>query len=210
MRLKLITVLLQSKIATSIIALFFCLTVEPTQAQERSFKPSIYAGLLTSQVSGDNLAGFDKFGFLAGSSVEFEFENKLFFEVGLQFIQKGSRQIADPANNVFDDYLMRLNYIEAPFLIKYNFYNQFIAIGGITFGGLVSSREEGNGIPINDPRKFYNFELGYIGGIGYRFNPKITVVAQYHGSITKIRNRDSPQSLDQRHEVTSVVLKYSF
>jgi opacity protein-like surface antigen len=206
MKLKLPTV----RLLSSAFALIFLFSVEPILGQERSFKLGLNAGLLSSQVRGDNISGFNKFGFMGGAYVEYEFESDFYFEVGLNFIQKGSRQNADPDNMIFNEYVLALNYIEAPVLLKYNFYEKLYVVGGVTLGAMINYREESEGIPMNDKRGFSRMELGYLGGMGYRLSQHTALQVSYHGSITKIRDRDQPQGLDQRHQIVSVMLRYTF
>jgi len=179
-------------------------------AQERTFKPAVYVAPVSSQVRGDNLAGFDKFGFSFGAMVSYEFATDFSYEVGLSFIQKGSRNIADPANNLPDQYILNLNYIEVPVALKYDFSDKIFTYTGISLGTLISYKEEVNQVESNDQRGFSQFEFGYRAGIGYKLSDHIQFLGLFHGSANKIRVRDTPQGLDQRNILVSLAFRYFF
>ncbi|MFM9005662.1 MAG: hypothetical protein ACKOSR_09205, partial [Flavobacteriales bacterium] len=70
------------------------------QAQEesesrRSFKGGLLLGGVTSQISGDGLGGWDKFGMTAGAWVQVPFSKKVSATMSMKYINKGSRTKLD-------------------------------------------------------------------------------------------------------------------
>ena len=81
-------------------------------AFSQEFRAGIITGINTSQVSGDNLAGFNKLGMRSGVFLNTEIDN-LIAQIELQYINKGSRELID--KNDFDEgYKFQLNYAEMP------------------------------------------------------------------------------------------------
>ena len=78
----------------------------------QNFEAGPIIGINTSQVSFDNLAGFNKLGLRIGAFVNRKF-NKFDGQIELQYINKGSREKIN--NNTYNEgYRFQLNYIEIP------------------------------------------------------------------------------------------------
>ena len=86
----------------------------------QSFKGGILAGMTTSQYDGDTYSGFHRVGISGGGYVAHNISEKFSWQMEIKFIQKGSFQSAnfDPPSPKFD---LRLNYVELPFFIKYDY-----------------------------------------------------------------------------------------
>jgi hypothetical protein len=110
------------KISKNIILII--LTFCAIQVQSQSFTGGIIAGFTTSQVNGDNLGGFYKFGATGGAFVERKFNTKTSGIFELRFTQKGS---GDGKG------LMKINlgYVEIPFLVKIQSYQRIAFKFGI-------------------------------------------------------------------------------
>ena len=95
----------------------------------QNFNAGPIIGINTSQVSFDNLAGFNKIGLRMGAFVNRNF-NKFDGQIELQYINKGSREKIN--NNTYNQgYRFQLNYIEIPISIKKTIYkNMDTELGG--------------------------------------------------------------------------------
>lgn len=162
----------------SLITLIFIVSI----ANAQTFEGGLLLGLATSQVSGDNLAGFNKPGLLAGGFTATPLGKKFKMQFELKFIQKGSWA----KNGQLNNYKLNLNYIDAPFLLKYPF-KKFVFETGLSLGALVSHRERSNSGNSIDPRNFNRFELAGIFGVDYKFSDHITFNAKYNNSLLPIR-----------------------
>lgn len=133
------------------------------------FIGSIIAGVNTTQVDGDEVAGFYKFGFNGGASVMLPLDPKMrwFATVELLYTQKGSYQTAYRANAIltpetstlyydnadrsvpFNDkikYKLDLDYVEVPILFHYEDFRTGWAFGaGVSWSRLVNVKEIENG-----------------------------------------------------------------
>ena len=127
---------------SSIILLFLVYSF----AYSQNFSAGPIIGINTSQVSNDNLGGFNKIGLRLGGFVHKAFEN-FDFQMELQYINKGSRENIGQ-NTYSEGYRLNVNYIEMPLLIqKSNSYIYDIDIElGLIFGYLLKWTETIDGI----------------------------------------------------------------
>lgn len=144
-----------------LLALFSC-------AHSQRFIGSIIAGVNDSQVDGDEVAGYYKWGFNGGLSVMMPLDNKFhwFGTIELLYNQKGSFQNAYRANATLSEntpllwhnedfsvpfnkkikYKLTLDYVEVPVLFHYEDWRSGCSIGaGFAWGRLVRVHEIENG-----------------------------------------------------------------
>ncbi len=176
------------------LALFISLTF--FQVNGQGFKAGLIVGLSATQISGDNLGGFDKAGLIAGGMVKTELSEKLDLALEIIFIQKGSKKNPNPDNFDYSSYFLRLNYFEAPLLLQWRYTKRFTFEVGPTFGYLLSAKEENElgDIPYDPPRPFDDFELGITGGMKVNFAQKFSFTFRVSSSILPVRPHQSGES----------------
>ena len=86
-----------------------------TSAQ--NFDAGLLGGFSTSQVTGDNLSGFDKLGSRFGAYISYPINKKMNYQLEMQYLQKGSKK--PYTENSPEIYLFELNYIELPATLNY-------------------------------------------------------------------------------------------
>jgi len=96
---------------TNLLFFVFVIITSGLKAQQ-AFNAGVALGMTTSQISGDGLGGWDKFGFTGGAYVNAPFNSKNGLRIGLYYSEKGSRTKRDTLN--FNTFAYRLNYIEVP------------------------------------------------------------------------------------------------
>ena len=196
-----------------LIPLFFLL---PLSAEAQSFHAAVKGGISATQVSGDNLSGYDQIGVVVGGVVGIPVGKKLDLNLEILFVQKGSRKTADPDNEDYTEYLLRLNYFEFPLLLQYKHSDRIALEAGPIIGALVSSKEEDQNGPFywNEPRPFDRIEVGAGGGIQYRFADNFSVVSRFETSLLPIRPHLSGQTYQwnrgQYNTVLLFALQYRF
>ena len=79
----------------------------------QNFKAGLIAGISTSQVSGDQLGGFNKLGIKFGASVNHFINSSSRGQLALYYIDKGS-------NDVNSDFRIDLSYIETSWCVQEN------------------------------------------------------------------------------------------
>ncbi|MBI9038068.1 MAG: PorT family protein [Bacteroidales bacterium] len=150
------------------------------------FNGGIMGGLVGSQVAGDTYSGFDKLGFSGGVFANLEISSHSLLQMELSFIQKGSRFNPEPEKGLFDEYIMRLNYIELPVLFQYSFLKKFKAEAGIGCDFLLSHFEEKNHQSVAD-NPFREMNLNLIFGLYYAIDEKFSVNFRTNNSVTGLR-----------------------
>jgi hypothetical protein len=130
---------------------------------QREFKGGFLAGAVTSQISGDGLGGWDKFGLVAGAWVEVPFSDRMALNVTMKYINKGSRTKVDSVS--FQTFGYYLNYIDVPLLISYRFNsasqkNPIDLLLGPSIGILLNQKIVSNGFEVEVNPPFRNYEVG--------------------------------------------------
>ena len=121
------------------------------------FDAGIIAGGCFSQIDGDGVAGYHKFGFNAGGRVHVNFSERIAGTLELLFVQRGSY-------SSFNGLRYQLNYVDIPVLFTYkdwfvqkgktNFARVSIS-GGLSYGRLVGGAISPNAsMSIDDLKKY--------------------------------------------------------
>ena len=181
-----------------IFALLCALSVTLTAQQEtgssrRNFKGGLVAGGVTSQISGDGLGGWDKFGFTAGAWVSVPFTEQLSATMSMKFINKGSRTKLDTLTyNTFGYYL---NYVEVPIWLCYSVSKKepgkMVVNLGPYAGYLLNQKIVANEFDyvINPP--FDNIDIGIEAGVSFWVTPKFSVNLMTSTSVLPTRPNPS-------------------
>ena len=170
----------------------FVMVVFSVDAQR--FEGGIFAGLTTTQVSGDQLAGFNKTGFVAGGIVSTSLGKNFDVAMEIMYIQKGSRKKARPDDNDYTSYLMKLNYAEIPLLVSYTYLKRIKIEAGPSFGKLLSSYEEDEQGELPARMPFKEFEFSINGGLSYRIYKGLYIHSRLATSVIPIRPHASGQT----------------
>jgi len=162
----------------------------------QKFRAGLAIGISATQISGDNLGGFDKAGLVAGGTVSTALSQKFDLAMEILFFQKGSKKNSNPDKGDYNSYLLRLNYFEVPILFQWNYSKRFTFEIGPTFGALLSYREEDalGDVEWSPPRPFDKFELGIAGGMKGHFAKKFSGVFRIESSVIPVRPHQSGAS----------------
>lgn len=163
-------------------------------AQKTIFTPGIIGGINTSQVSGDDLFGFNQFGAYGGLTLCAGINDKSSFEFQISFSQKGSRRPPDQ-NGTPSLYKLRLNYIDIPIFWIRHFTNgkikNFNLEAGIVNSYLINYSEENIYGHVTPVRPFKKYEYGLLFGLSYRISDQINFGARLQNSVLPIRQHMS-------------------
>ena len=202
------------KLARISICLTFCLLVVVCSAQEKvgKFKTGITLGMSTTQVSGDNLAGFRKLGVYGGIFVSTALSDKWEGALEMNYIMKGSRKAAKIENGN-TSYDLRLSYIELPILFRSDI-NKFTYEFGPSFGVLISHYEATNFVEDLNPRPFRAFELGGNVGISLNLGGRIQMRWRFSNSLIPVREHINGATFrlnfGQYHTGLNFLFQYKF
>jgi hypothetical protein len=179
----------------------------------QEFRAGFRAGITATQVDGDQLEGFRKAGLLGGLTVSRDLAERLSVGMEMILIQKGSRKPLNTDDNTY--YIMRLTYLEVPFLLRYNAGKNVVLEAGPAFGVLVYSQEKDQSGVIEYAPPFEKREYSLHAGIGYRLSDNLLFNARYGYSILPVRRFDSVLNYyywdrGQFNSVLQLSLNYAF
>lgn len=183
----------------------------------QNFNGGLIGGVSTTQISGDQLGGFDKPGIYAGCFVNYFVNEDHGYQIEMSFIQKGSRKLPHPDKNDFTSYSLNMNYLEVPVLYKYRYNEKFGAKIGPYYAVLFKSVErDENGViprPSTTP-EFKKGDFGIGGGFEYFLTEHWMLNVSMSHSILKVRDHSSGSTYrlnrGQYHHVLSFAMFYTF
>ena len=163
--------------------------------QAQNFGGGVILGISSSQVSGDNLSGFNKAGLLIGVFTNKSISDVLGFQMEMTYIQKGSNNpnIHDYENRNYLKEDVSASYIEIPLLLQYNQIKKIKIEGGALIGYLIDGYyNDANGriLNYNNINPFINYDIGLLLGINYKYSKKISLNARLANSILPIGTED--------------------
>jgi hypothetical protein len=176
-----------------------------SNAQDYTFNAGVVAGISTSQVDGDQNAGYNKVGIKAGAFVNRNFSERISTQMELLFIQKGSRRPVNPDDNTY--FVMRLNYIEVPLMLRYQFSKKIIGEAGPSFATLIFSEEVDEVGVIKSRPPFHKFDFDVNAGGYYLLSDSWSFNFRFSYSIVPIRPFDSahPYAFFDRGQFNNVL-----
>ena len=160
----------------------------------QNFGGGLILGFSTSQVGGDNLAGFNKAGLLIGAYGNKSISELLSFQMEMTFIQKGSNNPkmndAEHSNYLKED--ISCSYIEVPLLLQYHQSNKLKIEGGVQLAYLINGYyNDINGeIPTYSVNPFIKNDFGLLLGIDYKYSENISLNTRLSNSILPIGAED--------------------
>jgi hypothetical protein len=154
--------------------------------QAQDFRGGVLAGLATTEISGDRLEGPNKAGLYLGAFVTRYFSPVSSIQMELDFIQKGSRENPDSTNN-FNEYLLRLSYVEMPVHYRFDFHPRASLEGGLSLGVLVNSYEIANGSEAVSGGDFEQLDLSINIGLFYTLLENLRINVRYSNSLLPVR-----------------------
>ena len=177
----------------------FCLLFSMISFSQ-DFNGGVFGGLSTSQVSGDNLSGFNKIGPRLGLYINRPIK-WYGVQLELQYLVKGSRKnnsevIQNTNLNYAYNYNFHLNYVGVPVLFFSNIRKNMKLELGTSFNFLIKQKEEID-FYIDNTRKTQSLEASILIGFTYQKNEKISLNTRISNSITPIR----PHASGETHQL---------
>ncbi len=173
--------------------LILLLLALPAMMFSQQFDAGIKTGISASQISGDQLGGFDKPGIYAGIFTSIELNQKSLITLEMNYVEKGSRKLARPDKGIYNSYRLMLNYIEIPVTYQYFIHDMLSLESGPSFGVLIkrdNNEEDENGV-LNGTRPFNKYEFALNGGMNFWFNDNFAIGGRYSVSLLPVRKHDS-------------------
>lgn len=182
----------------------------------QTFKAGIAGGVNFTQIDGDNIGGYNKFGANVGFLSEIPFSDRWAVGLELLYTQKGSRAVVT-ANNL-RNFKINMDYAEIPVLVKFHDKKGgFNFGGGFALGRLVRTRyiEDGTDATeayFNGTNKPKRWEWSIIADVSYMITPVWGI--SLRGAYSLLPVRQDANSLfrnsGQFHNVLSVRTIFMF
>jgi len=161
---------------------------------QNKFHGGFFAGIAASQISGDQLAGFNKAGPYVGGFSNFSFTEKSALELELYYILKGSSKNPHPKSNDYTIYKLNLHYIELAIVYKWQFSKRFWLEAGPAMGVLMKKErieKDEYGIVDDSQRPVFNdFDFSIIGGMGVNIIKHLKANMRFENSIIPVRGSE--------------------
>ncbi len=181
-------------------------------AQSQDFRGGLKAGANGSQVAGDCCSGYDKAGIFIGGFVNYPISEHSQLQMELEYSQKGSRRNPTEENG-YQQYLLRLDYIDLPVLYQY-VYGKFTFEIGLGYGYLLHTYEEADFSDQIAGTEFNRHALNLLGGLYYRFADQWQVNFRSTNSLMAVREHASGVkrlfNRGQYNDVLTLCLVYEF
>jgi hypothetical protein len=157
----------------------------------QKFHGGLFAGVAASQISGDQLTGYNKAGIFAGGFTNYHFTEKLALQLEIYYIQKGSRKNPHPKSNDYTVYKLNLQYVEMPLLFKWEFSKRFFLEVGPSIGAVMNNtgkeKDEGGVIPNTQRPVFNRFDFCGVLGMGVNISRNFKVNIRTIDSFIPVR-----------------------
>ncbi|MFN7911851.1 MAG: outer membrane beta-barrel protein [Bacteroidota bacterium] len=144
-------------------------------------------GFNTCQIHGDNYAGYNKFGALAGIGVRANIQPKYSLALEFNFTQKGARHNQNPEKGDFTFYRVNLNYIDLCLMNKLSLNKTYYANLGLGLNYLINYQEDNHVGNWNNVWPFEKFEFSLNTGLGRKLTEKFNVEVRANNSLLPIR-----------------------
>jgi hypothetical protein len=131
------------KLKLTLLILFIAVIALPVSFAQRIMGAAI-VGVNATQVDGDEVYGFHKFGLNTGLAAIVPFGNNWSVSLETIYNQKGAHQKKRANDSLDGSYDLKLNYLEVPFLIQYtdkghcDYWNRHV-VG--TIGGYIRTTQ---------------------------------------------------------------------
>jgi Outer membrane protein beta-barrel domain len=181
---------------TKYLLLFLLLLAMGPSLMAQRFKGAVMGGMNLSQVDGDEVYGYHRFGGHIGLAAILPLKK---WDITLEtvFNQKGAYEGAQYQDSAFGTaingkYDLRLNYVEVPVLAHYTDREMFTFGVGFSYGRLVSSEEvehDGAVPPYSDTVAFKKNDYSVLVDLQVRIWKRLKFDIRYNYSMAPIRER---------------------
>lgn len=164
----------------------------PQKIYSQLFKGYTATGFNLTQVDGDEVFGYKKFGLNLGVGVVMPVAKKWSISLENSFSQKGSYQSPRFIDSASGEYRLILHYVEVPLMIHFEDKETMTFGAGVSWGRLVNVKEYEHGtiVPGTTLKGPYNrTDWDIIGDIRFRIYKQLKFNFRYSYSLVKIRTR---------------------
>ena len=177
-------------------------------AEAQRVKGELIFGMNATQIDGDEIFGFHKFGLNVGVGGILPFNEHWSLSIETIFNQKGSYR-KDPIDvndtTLRPYYNIRLNYLDIPVLIHYEDKGGFTFGAGFSWGRTVGIEEIEHGVKVETTTlagPYKRDDVNILADIRFKIWKKLKFNFRYAYSVLPIRTRVFTNSIQQTWERT--------
>ena len=186
--------------------LFLFIILISNNVKSQNFKGGLIGGVSTSQVSGDNLSGYNKAGLFLGIFTQLPVSSISNIKLEMNFIQKGSRNPKMNKNGIPD---ISTSYLEVPISLNYN-QNELLSIeSGIQTAFLLSAKDNDVYGSVNSDPPFDKTDISAFIGIYYHYSEKMSLNTRLGNSVLPIRGYDTERIFIFKRGQYNTVLSFT-
>ncbi|MEI8203490.1 MAG: porin family protein [Bacteroidota bacterium] len=168
----------------------FSFFLSPISGQK--IKGAVALGINLSQVDGDEVYGFHKYGINVGPSAIMSFNKHWSVSIETLYNQKGSYQKPTSIDSASGEYRLQLDYVEVPLLVHFEDRDTWTFGAGFSWGRLINVKEYQHGVripstTIDGPYKTSDWDI--IADVQFRIWKGLKFDGRYAYTIVPIRTR---------------------
>ena len=177
-----------------IVVAFFTITVFVYKAEAQRIKGELIVGMNTTQIDGDEVFGFHKYGLNLGVGAIYPFTNHWSLSIETIFNQKGAYQNTDLEKDTLAEpyYNIRLNYLEVPVMIHYEDRETLTFGLGFSWGRTVGIEEIEHGKKVETTTlasPYKRDDVNVLADVRFKIWKKLKLNFRYAYSVLPIRTR---------------------
>ena len=182
---------------------------------------AVIAGVNATQVDGDEVFGYHKFGLNAGLAAIVPFDDHWAISIENIYSQKGAHQRSVYLDSLDGSYDLKLNYLDVPVLLQYTDKDIATFGAGMSWGRLVGITEQRNGYPLTGTTLqsgiYQSSDFNILLDVKFRIIDRLRFNVRYAYSIRPIATREvidsktgKPNIRDQYNGMFTFRLYYVF
>jgi len=197
----------------SLVFSIFYLILFTQYAIAQNFTGAIHGGMNLTQLTGDNLSGFNTIGLHSGLSISYPIgSDKKEIAMEMLYNRKGSND-SNPVSGLNQS--IQLDYLSIPILYRWGewfnetkgYYNFYLELGPVI--NRLFSANSSNTFYDDLTDQFNKWDLGLTGGINARISSKVSATIRYERSINKIYSLDGSNLRGLQSYLISTRLDYT-
>jgi hypothetical protein len=178
------------KSRATLFVLLFSLVLIAFNAESQRIRGGFAFGFNATQVDGDEIFGFRKYGIHAGAVGTLPLRNNFLFSLETLYSQKGANQPNRTA--YYRQYRVDLDYVEVPFMLQYNDKDMFTVGAGFAFSRLIGVKEWEKGertttTLFGENAHFDRADYMALIDLKFRIVQRLSMNVRYQYSLDKIR-----------------------
>ncbi|NNC96227.1 MAG: PorT family protein [Chitinophagales bacterium] len=187
-------------------SLLLTINVYSQNSDDARFRGGLILGFNATQIDGDDMGGFKKFGLNSGAIVYFVLDERFSISTSLLYSQKGAKSSFNTKNS-FSSRKIIIDYVDIP--IQFNYHDKEIAIfsGGIALGRLVRYKQFVGGIPIHDtdPNPYSDWSLSAVANVTFLIKQQFGVNIHFQYSVLSLGERFDESNFKNRGQYNNIL-----